>query len=195
VPLRGDRYAAITSMKTVAAIKYLRQKSIVILTITALTASMAIGYRPNDWSRFDHRSFRVIEIVDGDKLRVELSNGKSDVVRLLGAAGTDAAKPWLATRTMGKRITLLLQSPQTRDPSGELRAFVFLDNQSLNLDLVKAGLAYADRREKTDMDGVLNPAEADARKKKRGIWAIIKFEQTPAWRQVWVKSLPRASRN
>jgi endonuclease YncB( thermonuclease family) len=169
---------------------HFRHHWIAVITVGALLASATAAYRADDWATFDHRSFKVINIIDGDKLRIELPNGKMDTVRLLGVAGADAGKPWLAQRTTGRRVSLLLQSPQTRDPSGELRAFVFLENQNLNVELVKAGLAYADRREKSEMDGVIDPAESDARKKKRGIWATIRFEQQPAWRQAWVKSLP-----
>jgi endonuclease YncB( thermonuclease family) len=170
---------------------HLRRHSIAFLIIALLIASMAIGYRSNDWSRFDHQNVKVIGIITGDSLKIESAGGKTDILKLSGIAGLDTAKQWLADEVMGREITLLFESPQTRDSAGRLRAFAFLGNQNLNVELVKAGLAYADHREKTEMDGLIDPAESDARKKKRGLWATIKFEQMPAWRQAWLKSLPQ----
>jgi endonuclease YncB( thermonuclease family) len=169
----------------------LRRHSIAFLTIALLLASMAIAYRGSDWSKFNHQNVKVIGIITGDNLKIESAGGKIDTVKLSGIAGLDAARPWLADHVMGRQITLLFQSPQTRDSDGRLKAFAYLDNQNISVELVKAGLAYADRREKTEMDGLIDPAESDARKKKRGLWATIKFEQMPAWRQAWLKSLPQ----
>jgi endonuclease YncB( thermonuclease family) len=169
---------------------FLRRRSIATLTIALLIASATVGYRADDWSRFDHQPVRVVAAITGDSLQIETANGKTDTAKLLGAAGVEPGRRWLQANIVGKQVTLLLQSPQTRDPAGRLRAFALLDNQNLSVELTKAGLAYADRREKTEMDGVIDPAESDARKKQRGIWATIKFEQMPAWRQAWLKSLP-----
>jgi len=152
---------------------------------------MAIGYRTDDWSQYDHHAVRVVAVITGDSLRIESGSGKMDTVKLLGIAGLDSAQSWLHDKVVGRQVMLLLESPQTRDSAGRLRAFAFLDNQNLSVELTKAGLAFADRREKTEMDGVIDPAEADARKKKRGVWATLKFEQMPAWRQAWAKSLPQ----
>jgi endonuclease YncB( thermonuclease family) len=165
--------------------------SIAFLTIILLIASMAIGYRADDWSRYDHQSVRVVAAITGDCLQIETASGKTDTVALLGAAESASTQAWLQNHVAGKQLTLLLESPQTRDPAGRLRAFAFLGNQNLSVELVKAGQAYADRREKTEMDALIDPAEADARKKKRGLWASLRPETMPAWRQAWMKSLPQ----
>ncbi len=151
-------------------------------------ASIALAHEPDDWSQFDHQSFQVIAVPTGDSLVIDTANGKPVTVKLAGIAGTDAARVWLSDRTLGKNVTLLLSCPQTRD-AGQLRAFVFLDNENLAVELAKAGLAYADRRETTVMDGVIDPAESEARKKKRGMWASLTFEQMPPWRQAWLRGL------
>ena len=168
----------------------LRQRSIAFMTIALLITSMAIGHRSDDWSRYDHQTVRVVGIIRGDSLRIESNNGMKDTIKLPGIDAVDSADQWLAANVTGKQVTLLLESPQTRDAEGRLRAFAFLDNQNLNVELVKAGLAYADRREKTEMDSLIDSAESDARKKKQGLWATIKTGQMPAWRQAWLKSLP-----
>jgi endonuclease YncB( thermonuclease family) len=165
---------------------------VVSFSIFALfAATVVLGHVGDDWSRFDHRSFRVTAVQAGDRITIADANGRTETVQLPGIVPIDSsAADWLKDRLTGEEITLLLQSPQTRNADGSLRAFAFSDNQNLSVEAVKAGLAYADRREKTEMDGLLDSAETDARKKKRGAWATLTFEQMPAWRQAWVKSLP-----
>jgi endonuclease YncB( thermonuclease family) len=165
--------------------------SLAFAAIALLIASMAVAYRPDDWSRYDHRTLRVTGVIGGDSLRIQPASGKPDTVKLPDIDGLDSAKIWLSANAVGRDVTLLLQLPQTRDASGQLRTFVFLDGQNLSVELVKAGLAYADRREKTEMDGLIDAAEAEARKKKRGVWANLKFDQMPQWRQEWLKSRPK----
>ena len=152
-------------------------------------ASIAVSYRADDWARFNHQTVRVVDILDGNSLRIESPSGRPDTVRLLGVDGTPAAAAWMKDHAKNQALTLLLQSPQTRDESGRLRAFVFLDNQNVAVELVKEGLAYADRREATAMDGLIDPAEAEARKKKRGLWNGLTPQQMPQWRRDWLRTL------
>ena len=62
----------------------------------------------------------------------------------------------------------------------------------LNAAAVHDGVAYADRRSEDAMSGLLDAAEADARRKSRGLWADLKFDQMPAWRQAWLQARPTA---
>ncbi len=150
-----------------------------------------MAYRPDDWSRFNHQTAKVNSAEALNSLQITTASGYTDTITLLGIQAADTAQPWLKDHVIGQKVTLLLEAPQTRDRSGHLRAFAFLDNENLSVALVKAGLAYVDRREKTEMDGLLDPAESESRKKKRGLWATVTFDQMPAWRQAWLKSLPK----
>lgn len=180
-----------------------RRRRIIGSIILALIAasvlasySGTLGKSGDDWSRFDHRSFRVLGAEADDSLRIALPSGSTEIVKLLGIASADGReKAWLDDRTRGRSVTLLLHSPQTRNASGRLLAFVFLDESNLSVELAREGLVYADRREKTAMDALIDPAESEARKKKRGIWTNLKFEQMPQWRKDWLQSLPGHGEN
>jgi endonuclease YncB( thermonuclease family) len=181
--------------REIATSKYLRfrlRRRLVGSAIFALLiASVVMARSGDDWAIYDHHSFHVIEAESGDSVRISTENGSIESVKLLGIDALDArSKEWLTHRALGANVTLLLQSPQTRDSSGRLLAFVFIDHSDLSVELTKAGWAFADRRGKTAMDGLIQPAEAEARKKKLGMWADLKFEQMPAWRQAWLRSLP-----
>ena len=135
--------------------KYLKQRfryrvaGCVILAL--LIASVISAHSPDDWATFDHHSFPL-----------------TGQIKLLGITAVD--QDWLRDQTAGQDVTLLLQSPQTRDASGRLLAFAFLGDQNLSVEAVRQGMARADRREKSLFDGVIRPAEAEARKKMRGMW-------------------------
>jgi hypothetical protein len=167
---------------------------IVICGLTLLIASIVLAHRADDWVKFDHQTFHVVSVPADDSLLIQTANGKQETVTLRGIVPADSAKTWLTDHAMNRDVTLMLESPQTRNSGGQLQAFVFLGNENLNVELVKAGLAYADRRGKTVMDGLIDPAELDARKKKRGIWYGMTDEQMPAWRKAWLRSLPGKSR-
>jgi len=171
--------------RQIATEKYLRtrrnQRLIVFAIFAVIAASVVLthagvfGRCGDDWAKYDHQTFRVIGAESGDSLRISTASGSTELVRLRGVASPDAgAQRWLNDRTAGRDATLLLESPQTRDASGSLLAFVFVDHADLSVDLVSAGLIFADRREKTVMDGLIDPAEAAARKKKLGLWSDLK---------------------
>jgi hypothetical protein len=158
--------------------------------IALLIISVVLGHRPDDWEKFDHRTFHASGVTADASLMIQTGQSKHERVSLSGIVPADSASTWLAAHAQGREVTLMLESPQTRNADGQLRAFVFVGNVNLNVELVKAGLAYADRRGKSIMDGLIDPAESDARKKKRGFWSTLTDEQQPAWRKAWVRSLP-----
>jgi endonuclease YncB( thermonuclease family) len=191
VPMTTD----LQTRREIATRIYLRnrriRRSIVFATFALLFASALMARSGDDWARFNHQSFRVTSVASGDSLEISTAGGKPEVIHLLGIVGTDQSRTWLANQIVGRDVTLLLQSPQTRGVDGELRAFAWFDNRNISVELVKQGLAYADRREKSEMDGTIDPAESEARKKKLGLWANLQFEQMPAWRQAWLRSFPK----
>ncbi len=165
--------------------------SIAGLGVVAAAHAGLFGPSGDDWSRYDHQSFRISRINSGESIQISSRTGSIETIKLLGIAEPEgSATAWLNEHALNHNATLLLQSPQTRDASGSLLAFVFVDQTNLSVELVKEGLAFADRREKTVMDGVIDPAEAEARKKKRGMWATLKSDQMPDWRKAWIKTLP-----
>ena len=167
-----------------------RRRLLIASTVIALIlVTSIVGHRADDWSRFDHQVFQVSGIAGNDLLRVTSSQSELVTIRLAGIVGTDYSGDWLQKHVVGQQVTLLLQTPQSRDDSDQLQAFAYLGDLNINAGLVKEGLAYADRRVRTAMDGLIDPAESEARKKKRGLWASLTFNQMPEWRKKWLQSL------
>ena len=177
------------------------------LALLALSAVLdrtgAFRYSGNDWRAYDHQTFLVTHVVDGDTLDVRhTGGGKTTRVRLLGVdapelrsreAG-DRPSHWAAEarrytdrRAEGKHVTLRLEQTETRDRYRRLLAYVYVaDAHHLNLDLVRDGHAYADRRFGHSMRPQFERAETEARKAGRGLWKELKDEQMPGWRRDWL---------
>ena len=158
---------------------------VLLLALAAAVADHVVGRPADDWARYDHRTFTVAA-GDGDGVR--LADGTA--VRLLGVADpVPAAGDWLADHVVGRPVTLLLPTAGVRD-RGRLVAYVYPADggESVNVGLVRDGLAYADRRQADVMAGLIDVAENDARRKRRGLWDGLRFDRQPAWRQAWVKA-------
>ena len=156
-----------------------------------------------DWATFDKKRFLVTRVADGDTITVRSPAGDTPV-RLLGVDApelhrenqshpdywADRAAAYTRGRTEGKFVTLQLDAPQTRDKYDRLLAYVYLsDTDCLNIDLVRDGQAYADRRFKHSFKPQYEMAENEARKKQRGLWKDVTVDQMPPWRREWVREL------
>ncbi len=140
----------------------------------------------DDWGRYDHRRVTVVAVPAGDELDVRSGDGPPEAVHLTGllapprgGRGADDARRFLSAAA-GPTVTLLLETPATRDAAGRVRAYAYAaDGSCLNVDLVKAGWATVDRRSPGPFDGLLRPAEADARRHGRGVWSGDVLGPTP----------------
>jgi hypothetical protein len=156
------------------------------LVAVAAAADHRFGRPADDWSRYDHRTFSAVAS-SGDA--IQLDDGTP--VHLLGVTDpTSDAAGWLARRVADRPITLLLPTIGTRDAARRLLAYVFSsdDLTCLNVAIVREGMAYADRRGDDAMAGAIDAAETDARRRRRGLWGGLRFEQMPPWRQAWLRS-------
>ena len=142
-----------------------------------------------DKARFQQRECRVVEVVQGDTLRVTTEDGAAATVRLVGvdANGSDDARAF-AEAACGGGVRLYLQDVPTRDHAGDLLAYVFLpDGSLLNQELIARGLAYADRRWEYAYRSPFMQLEAAASKRRVGLWADDAHEGTmPEWRKRWL---------
>ena len=132
-----------------------------------LAATVAVDHARHGDGRaaYDHRTVTVGAVTAGDAIR--LPDGTA--VRLLGLCDPDpAAVPYLAGRLAGRPVTLLLPAVGWREADGRVGAYVYDGPACVNVDLVRAGLARFDRRRPTVLAGLLGPAEADARRHRRG---------------------------
>ena len=177
---------------------------LILLGLSAvLDRAGVFRYAGNDWRHYDHQSFVVTHVADGDTIEVRPPGG-GDVtrVRLIGVDAPELhsrddnarpdfwardAKRYTEQRTRGKTVTLRLEQTETRDRYRRLLAYVYVsDSDNLNLDLVREGQAYADRRFAHSMRPQFDRAEMEARKSGRGLWKDVREEQMPAWRRDWL---------
>lgn len=154
----------------------------------------------NDPARYDGRSFPVVRVVDGDTLHLGVADSTGNVtkVRLVGIDApemgwgngqrmyfAEEATAFATQLALGKQVTVYLD-PQagSRDRYERLLAYIQLpDGRFLNEELLSEGFAYADLRFKHGYFQKYRQLEAGARSLKKGLWAHVKPEQTPAWRQ------------
>jgi len=153
----------------------------------------------NDIARYHGKMFRVVHVVDGDTLDVDIADGDkaSTRIRLLGIDtpettdaseiayfGSDATE---ATNkmTLGQNISVYLDNDNhTRGYYGRLLAYVKLpDGRFLNEVLLSEGFGYADVRFRHSFYNRYKQLEASARTLKKGLWAGVKREQLPKWLQ------------
>jgi len=180
------------------------------LLLLALVAAAGLdrwgrfGYAGDDWQHFNGRAVAADEIIDGDTFVGHVAAAPNDrvTVRLLGVDAPDPpsshwsaeATKYLTARLASREVVLRLDGTQTRDSDGRLLALVYVtDGDCLNVDIVRDGQAYADRRVKHAMRSPVEQAEKDARAKKRGLWRDVRDEDQPAWRLEWIRTF-RAER-
>jgi micrococcal nuclease len=155
--------------------------------------------RGTDWDAYDGKRVAVVDVTDGDSIVVTSGDGTKTRLRMIGVDApemsdksywSDRATDYTRARLgNGRMVTLKLDGTQTRDRYGRLLAYVYVtDADNVNLALVRDGHAYADRRHAHSLRSRFEVAEAEARKKARGLWKDVTDDQQPQWRRVWLKS-------
>ena len=187
--------------------RLVRRLSFAGLFLLALTAVLdragVFRYPGADWRAFDQKPFIVTHVADGDTITVRPAAGGPETrVRLLGIDApelhsrddnnradfwADESRRYAAARAAGKTVTLRLEPTETRDRYRRLLAYVYVDDShNLNLDLVRDGHAYADRRFHHSMRAQFERAENESRKARRGLWKEVTDPQMPPWRREWL---------
>jgi micrococcal nuclease len=152
-----------------------------------------------DFSRYDRSTFVVARVVDGDTLHLDVPDGEGRItkVRLLGIDAPEMAdanrRPMYfakeATRfatdlALGRTVTIYLdQAAGSRDKYDRLAYVALPDGRFLNEELLLGGYVYADQRFRHSYYHKYKQLEASARALKAGLWANVKPEQMPPWRQ------------
>lgn len=128
--------------------------------------------------------YRITRIVDGDTIEINY-NGTKEKVRLLcvntpesvhpdkkqnipmGKVASDYTKKRLSGRTVGIEL-----EGKTRGRYGRLLAYVFVDGQNFNLELVEQGLSpyYTKYGRSKKYDQAFRDAEKAARDQALNIW-------------------------
>ncbi len=129
--------------------------------------------------------YKVIRVVDGDTIVINY-NGKKEKVRLLCVNTPESVHPdkkqnipigkvaskYTQKKLTGKYVNLEFEVNRLRGNYGRLLAYVFIDGQNLNLDLVRQGLSpyYTKYGKSQRYDSEFRLAEKQARKEKINIW-------------------------
>ena len=188
---------------------------IALLVSIAVAGSIAdhcgvFGVTNPDRQRYNRAIARVVRVVDGDTLDIDLPDHGADTtrVRLLGidcpeishdADNVDAyfgreAADYAETEFTGRRIRVMLDPTRAvRDKHGRLLAYLYFtdgidreivrDAISLNQQMIERGLAYADWRFEHAHEMRFERAERNAMKAKIGMWKDLSRETMPLWRQ------------
>ncbi len=127
--------------------------------------------------------YKVVEIIDGDTIKVLLNN-KEEMVRLLGIDAPEVPNPYKPAGCFGKeagdknkqilgnKSVYLVPDPMSsdRDKYGRLLRYVFLENgYFLNAELVKDGYAYNYIYEPFQFMKEFNRLETMAKEEKLGL--------------------------
>jgi micrococcal nuclease len=129
--------------------------------------------------------YQVVRVVDGDTIVIRY-NGKYEKVRLLcvdtpESVHTDkkqnipmgkVAARYTQKKLIGKSVDLEFELKRLRGNYGRLLAYVFVNGQNLNLDLVRQGLSpyYTKYGKSEKYNAEFRAAERKARKEKLNIW-------------------------
>jgi len=166
----------------------------IVLAIFAIFALIRLGH--DRWSGpapLDEGTYEVVRVVDGDTLVVRAPNARNAVVRhqrgvklrLLGIDCPETVKPNHPIEPWGPEATeftkrfiagspIRLQLDQRRiDQYERYLAYVFVDDQMLNEELVRAGLAHVSifSGDSQTMTRRLRAAEDEAKLQSLGIWS------------------------
>jgi micrococcal nuclease len=152
-----------------------------------------------DIERYHTKTFVVVKVVDGDTLDIDIPDSRYKTTRIrlwgvdtpeIGKAksaamyfGPEAAE-FTGKTTLGKAVTIYLDSQKTRGKYGRLLAYVQLpDGSFLNETLLSEGLAYADLRFSHGFYYKYIQLEAAARSCKKSLWQNVTRPQLPEWLQ------------
>jgi endonuclease YncB( thermonuclease family) len=157
-----------------------------------------------DRPRYHDKTFRVVKVVDGDTLDIDIpdTDRATTRIRLWGVDtpevqgspagemyfGPEASK--FAKETLsGTNVRIVLAPNKTRGKYGRLLAYVMLErsDEMFNELLLQKGLAYADRRFPHAYREQFQAIEKRARRNGAGLWANVTIDQMPKWRQRFEK--------
>lgn len=175
-----------------------------VLGLLVLAGSMVWSHwhaRPDPAPADAQGNTHVDRVIDGDTIVVS-GNGLTNAhLRLLGVDAPEVkhvgldhdayfgpqARQYLTDKLTGRTVILKFDPSQKFDRYQRILAYVYLsDTDCANLDLVRDGYAYVDRRFKTMLQSQFDQLETQARAKRVGLWAGVKESEMPEWRQKWL---------
>jgi micrococcal nuclease len=122
------------------------------LALAAAVAALLLG-RGGDSQAGGTLHGRVVRVVDGDTIRVQLDGGREERVRYIGIDTPESVKPGTPVQCFAKkashfndslvdgRTVTLRTDAEQRDRYGRLLAYVYADGRFINRELVARGYA------------------------------------------------------
>jgi len=171
---------------------------IMLLLLLADRAGVFGRGKSGDWETYQARQFKVVHVVDGDTLDIDVPDGRHDStrIRMLGLDTPETVHPnkpvqyfgkeasdYLKGVAAGKTVTVQLDRVRMRDDYGRLLAYVLLDGANLNERMIAEGYGYADPRFPHPLKSRFHARMIEARKAGRGLWAGVKEEELPYYLQ------------
>ena len=127
----------------------------------------------------------MIRVADGDTLTVLGAANNQHKIRLQGIDAPESkqafgqkSKRRLSDYVFGKDVTVKWKS---KDKYGRMLGTVFVDGKDINLEMLKAGMAW--HYKKYDSTPAYAQAESEARAAKRGLWQDKKPIEPEAFRK------------
>ncbi len=135
----------------------------------------------------------VLRAVDGDTLKVQLADGKTETVRIIGidtpetvdsrkhvqCYGSEASARMHALAD-GKGITLETRSGDDRDDYGRLLRYARIDGQDVGARMIAEGFARSYSFFPHPRVDAYADLEAGAKKAGRGLWSACPHRASPA---------------
>lgn len=175
---------------------------VALLLVLAVADRLGVfGHQGDDRSRYHGKTFRVVKVVDGDTIDIDIPDGKHDTTRIrlwgvdtpeIGHSRSETsahfgpeAAAFTGQEVLNQKVRIELSSRRTRDRYGRLLAFVYRadNNEMLNEHLVATGHAYADLRFDHEYETKFRELESRARRNSVGLWKDVTIEQMPEWRK------------
>ncbi len=187
-------------------LRYAGRKSLWLMLVAVVVGGLIIadrtgvfGRRPTpDAEKYDNKTFRVVKVIDGDTLDVDVPDRRYSHtrIRLWGVDTPEMnydrqhsppehfareATEFVRSRVRGREVRLeLLPHRRTRGHYGRLLAYVHLDDDTmLNRELVRRGYAYADPRFRHKHMREFIRLQREAMRAGRGLWANVRQADLP----------------
>ena len=154
----------------------------------------------DDYERYHGKVFRVARVVDGDTVDLAVPDGRHahTRVRLWGVdtpevAASDRGEMYYGAQASafakaalaGRDVEVWLVREETRGLYGRLLAYLKVPGEDVTFNerLIETGHAYADWRFDHPYKEHFLGVERRARRNRSGLWADVRPDQMPAWRQ------------
>lgn len=162
-----------------------------LLILAALLTAGACGNGrlPGEQARPEYQG-RVVRVIDGDTIDLELADRSRLRVRLAGIDAPERGQPWskVATDQLAQwvlerevRVNWIDEQPARGRSPGRVIGEVWLGEQLVNRALVEQGLAWA--YDAFLRDPGFCAAEQQAREARLGLWRAPRAQWIPPWVQ------------